>query len=779
MTDPPHGVRDDAAAWLAAIVESSDDAIIGKNLQGVIRSWNPGAERLFGYRAHDVIGQSITILFPVERLHEEAEFLRRIQSGERIEHYETVRVRKDGAHVDVSITLSPIAAPGGAIVGASKIARDITKQKEAQSRLRAQEKLFRITLDSIGDGVMSTDSEGCMTFMNPVAERLTGWTEARAFGQPVERVFHIVNETTGVRPENPVSRALREGMAVRLANPTVLIARDGTRRPIEDSAAPILDDTGQVFGAVLVFRDVTERRRHERDLQLLAAIVASSGDAFVSKTLDGVITSWSPGAERMFGYTRDEAIGQGISLIVPPDRVAEERALLARVRRAEHVAPFATVRVAKDGRRMDVDLTTSPVRDAEGEISGASQIARDISDRQRAEDMRAVLLRRAERARDEAAAANRTKDQFLAILSHELRTPLAAMLGWTQMLRNRQVPAERTQHALDVIHRNTVLQARLIDDLLDVARIEAGKLHLDNQPVQLVPLIEGAVETLQRDAAAQQLVLSRHLDPEAGVVFGDPARVEQIVVNLLSNAVKFTPPGGRVDLSLDRDGHDARIVVTDTGIGIKADAVPYIFERFTQAGGGTRRAHGGLGLGLAIVRHLVQLHGGTVSADSRGEGHGATFTVRLPMMAAPIGVAHRPAHHAAEPLLLDGIKVVVVEDDADAAEMVATVLRQHRAEVIITSTGEAALSLLAEYQPHVLVCDIGLPDIDGYALMQRVRDLERARGRRFVPSVALTAFASEEERQRAVSVGYQVHVSKPVEPERLVEAVAEVLAGPR
>jgi CheY-like chemotaxis protein len=353
------------------------------------------------------------------------------------------------------------------------------------------------------------------------------------------------------------------------------------------------------------------------------------------------------------------------------------------------------------------------------------------------------------------------------------------MLGWTQMLRKQQVPAERTQHALDVIHRNTVLQARLIDDLLDVARIEAGKLYLDNQPVQLIPLIEGAVETLQRDVAAQQLVLSRHLDPEAGVVFGDPARVEQIVVNLLSNAVKFTPPGGRIDVSLDRDGDHARIVVTDTGIGIEADAVPHIFERFTQASGVTRRVHGGLGLGLAIVRHLVQIHGGTVSADSRGEGQGATFTVRLPMMAVPIGVAERPTHHAAEPLRLDGIKVVVVEDDADVAEMVATVLRRHRAEVIITSSGEAALSLLADYHPNVLVCDIGLPDIDGYALMQRVRDLERAQGRRFVPSVALTAFASDEERQRAVSVGYHVHVSKPVEPDRLVEAVAQVLALPR
>jgi PAS domain S-box-containing protein len=559
----------------------------------------------------------------------------------------------------------------------------------------------------------------------------------------------------------------------------MLTARDGTRRPIDDSGAPILDDSGQPFGAVLVFRDITERRRRERDMQVLAAIVASSDDAIVSKTLDGTITAWSPGAERMFGYTRDEAIGQNIMLIVPPDRSTEEDAVLARIRRGERVGSLETVRVAKDGGRVDVELSVSPVRNAAGDVTGASKIARDISDRRRAEETHAALLEGAEAARAEADAANRRKDQFLAILSHELRTPLSSMLGWVQMLRNRQVPPERTQHALDVIHRNSVLQARLIDDLLDVARIEAGKLHLDKQPIQLVGIIDDAIDTLQRDVAAQEVVLTRHLDPGAGVVCGDPTRLEQIVVNLLSNAVKFTPPGGRIDVRLDRDGDHARIVVSDNGIGIEADAVRQIFERFAQVKSVTGPAYGGLGLGLAIVRHLAELHGGTVSAYSQGHGQGATFTVRLPIMSEPVGIPERPTRHSAEPVRLDDIKVVIVEDDADTAEMVATVLRQHGAEVITTSTGTAGLNILAEYDPDVLVCDIGLPDMDGYALLKRVREMERARGGRVVPSVALSAFATAEERQRAASVGFQLHVNKPVEPDRLVQLIADVVARSR
>jgi len=767
----------DQAAWLAAIVEASNDAIIGKSLQGVIRSWNPGAERLFGYSAQEAIGESITMLFPSDRLHEEADFMRRIHKGERVDRYETVRVRKDGTPIPVSVTLAPINDREGSIVGVAKIARDIRAQRDAERRLRADELLFRTTLTSIGDAVITTDGDGQVTFLNPVAERVTGWTNAEAHGRPLGDVFMIVNEETSLRAENPVARALREGVVVGLANHTVLTARDGTRRPIDDSAAPIRDAAGHVFGAVLVFRDISERRQRERDLQILAAIVASSDDAIVSKTLDGTITAWSPGAERIFGWTRTEAIGQNIRVIIPPDRWAEEDLILKCIRRAERIEALETVRVAKDGRRIDIELSISPVRagNGAGKIIGAAKIARDISERRRADDARGVLLRRAEAARAEADAANRMKDQFLAILSHELRTPLSAMLGWVQMLRNREVSAERTQHALDVIHRNTVLQAKLIDDLLDIARVQTGKLHLEKQPVQLVRIIEDAIDAFQRDLGAQQLVLERHLDPEAGVVLGDPTRLEQVVINLLANAVKFTPPGGRIGVTLERDGEYALIEVRDSGVGIDADDLPYIFERFAQVGGSSARAHAGLGLGLTIVRHLVEVHGGTVAASSQGKGRGATFAVRLPVISEPVVIPDRATLDTPARVPLDGIKVFVVEDDTDAAEMIATVLRQHRAEVITVNSAEAALNFLVEYRPDVLICDIGLPDIDGYALMTHVRQMERARGYPPTPSVALTGFAGEGERVRAASAGYHVHITKPVEPDTLVKIIADIV----
>jgi len=355
MTSSLPGARGDSAAWLAAIVEASNDAIVSKTVEGVIRSWNPGAERLFGYRAEEATGQPITMLFPPDRLHEETEFMRRIRRGERIDRYETIRIRKDGTPVPVSVTLAPIADPAGAIVGVAKIARDITKQREAERQLCADELLLRITLNSIGDAVATTDGEGRVTFLNPEAERLTGWTTTDAVGRALDHIFVIVNEQTEMAVENPVTRALRDGVVVGLANHTVLIARDGTRRPIDDSAAPIRDDAGKSFGAVLVFRDITERRRRERDLQLLAAIVASSDDAIVSKTLDGTITAWSPGAERTFGWTRAEIMGRNIRLVVPPERWAEEDALLDRIRRGERVESLETVRVGK----MDGGSTSS------------------------------------------------------------------------------------------------------------------------------------------------------------------------------------------------------------------------------------------------------------------------------------------------------------------------------------------------------------------------------------------------------------------------------------
>jgi PAS domain S-box-containing protein len=365
----------------------------------------------------------------------------------------------------------------------------------------------------------------------------------------------------------------------------------------------------------------------------LAAIVDSSDDAIVSKTLEGVITSWNRGAERIFGYTAAEAVGQHITLIIPPERRAEEDDVLARIRNGQSVNHFETVRVRKDGARIDISLTVSPMRNAAGRIIGASKIARDISDRVRGERERAELLAQAQAAREEAEAVNRSKDQFLAVLSHELRTPLNAIFGWARMLHEGVLDDTIRTRGTEAILRNAKAQLRLVEDLLDVSRIITGNMRLEMRPVDLRVVVEAALETVRPDAQAKDLQIQSVLDQDPGMVMGAADRLQQVVWNILTNSVKFTPRGGRIQVCLRRADSHVEIVVSDTGEGITADLLPHVFERFRQGDSSSTRSHGGLGIGLALVRHLVDLHGGSVRVHSAGRGHGTTVTVSLPTRA--------------------------------------------------------------------------------------------------------------------------------------------------
>ena len=379
------------AGFMAAIVESSDDAIVSKDLHGTITSWNKGAERVFGYTAAEAVGRPINILIPENRGDEEPAILAKISRGERIEHYETVRRRKNGQLIEISLTISPIRDASGRIIGASKIARDISEQRRASERIRRSEERFRVTLSSIGDAVIATDVQGRITFMNPIAEKVTGWMEADALGLPLDDVFVISNETTGEGMPNPVRSVLRDGATVGLANHTILTARDGTRIPIDDSAAPIRDPSGELTGVVLVFRDVRTHREADMARDRLAAIVESSDDAIVGKNLSGVVTSWNTGAERLFGYSAGEMVGQSILRVIPPDRHHEETEILRRLQQGNRIDHFETVRMRKDGTKVHVSLTVSPVKNREGEVVGASKIAHDIGERLQAEQTRSRL----------------------------------------------------------------------------------------------------------------------------------------------------------------------------------------------------------------------------------------------------------------------------------------------------------------------------------------------------------------------------------------------------
>jgi PAS domain S-box-containing protein len=369
----------------------------------------------------------------------------------------------------------------------------------------------------------------------------------------------------------------------------------------------------------------------------LAAIVESSNDAIIGKTLDGVIRSWNRGAERLFGYPADEAIGRPITILIPADRLSEERMILDQVVRGHRVEPYDTVRIGKDGRPLHVSLTVSPIHDGQGRIVGASKIARDISERRRLEEERVRLLEQervmhaaTQRAQQEAEAANRAKDEFLAMVSHELRTPLHAVTGWTRILRVKPDDPVLVQRALDAVDRNTELLTRVVNDLLDVSRFVAGEVALDKVPVDILPVVEAVLDTMRPMATAKGVVVDGTVDPWAGPVLGDPARLHQILANIVGNAVKFTPAGGRVTVRARNDGPWTELVVSDTGQGVAPDFLPHLFEAFRQAKSSTAGVQGGLGLGLAIVRHLVRLHEGTVTAESAGLGQGTRVTVRLP-----------------------------------------------------------------------------------------------------------------------------------------------------
>ena len=459
----------------------------------------------------------------------------------------------------------------------------------------------------------------------------------------------------------------------------------------------------------------------------------------------------------------------------------EEPEILARLRRGERIEHYETVRMRKDGSLLDVALSVSPVKDGNGKIIGASKIARDITERKRAAEEREELLDAERAARTEAERASLTKDEFLATLSHELRTPLSAILGWSQFLASGPMEDEEVKQGLETIERNARIQTQLIEDLLDMNRIVSGKVRLDVQRMDLASVVEAAVNSIQPAAEAKGIRLRKIIDPLAGPVAGDPSRLQQVVWNLLSNAVKFTPKGGKVEVLVERVNSHLEITVNDSGLGIKPEFLPHVFERFRQADASTTRQYGGLGLGLSIVKQLVELHGGSVRAKSAGEGFGATFIVSLPLAAVhgdekrehPTS-RNRPALEC-EDINLDELRVLVVDDEPDARELIKRVLLQCNAKVTTAPSAAEGLKILQAEKPDVLVSDIGMPGKDGYQFIREVRKLSASAGGR-TPAIALTAFARSEDRTRAMLAGYQVHISKPIEPQELIATVGS-LAG--
>jgi PAS domain S-box-containing protein len=751
-----------AAHFLASLVRSSEDAIISKSLDGTIRSWNSAAERLFGYTADEAIGQSITMLIPSDRVAEEGRIMARIVAGERVSHYDTVRLLKNGETLDVSLTISPITDDAGNILGASKIVRDISEAKKAQRQLWESRELLRVTLGSIGDAVLTTDTDGCLTYLNAVAESVTGWTQQDAVGRQLDSVFRIVNEQTRHPVENPATRALREGVIVGLANHTVLITKNGNERPIDDSAAPIKDAQGRVLGCVLIFRDITERRIVEQqvinDAARLAAVLNHVIDGIITIDENGIVEAFNPAAERLFGYRAADVIGKNIKLLMPEPFHDEHDGYLANYRKTGEAKIIGIGREVT-GRRQDG--STFPMELAVSEFSLSGQryftgIVRDITERKRTEKQVYDLL-------VELKGADRQKDEFLAVLAHELRGPLAPLSNMLEIMKRAEGDGELVRHAHETMERQLRQLVRLVDDLLDVSRISSNKLELRLEDVELAPILHQAVEICRPLANDANHELNLAMPPGPVYVRADSVRLAQVFGNLLSNACKYTEPGGQILVSVERQGSDAVVKVKDTGVGIPADMLPRVFEMFTQVDRTFAPSQVGLGIGLSLVKRLVEMHGGSVSVTSDGLGKGSEFTVRLPIIIEGVKTPKRPERTTA-PLPM-GLRVLVVDDNRDSAWSLAMLLKIGGNETAVAFDGMEAVEVAQQFAPDLVLLDIGLPKLNGYEAARQIRELP---GGKNMMLVALTGWGQEDDRRKSKEVGFDHHLVKPVDHNSLM-----------
>ncbi|CAM3738025.1 PAS domain S-box protein [Corallococcus sp. ZKHCc1 1396] len=651
-------------------------------------------------------------------------------------------------------------------------------RKEAEDR----ERFFQLSPDMFC--IAGTDAY--FKRVNAHFVQVLGWSETELYRLPFLDLVHPDDREATLQELLKLSQGLP---TLRFENR--YRCKDGGYKWLAWAARP-LPEKGLIYAAA---RDITEARAATQERERLLEALRESEARFRNMAdhapvmlwvtdVEGFTTYMNRGWYAFTGQTEVQGLGLGWLAAIHPDDMERTRDIFLAANTAHH-QPFRLDYRLRGGDgvyRWAVD-SGSPRFDADGRFLGYIGSVIDISDRKQAEVEREALLARESAARQEAEVANQLKDEFLATVSHELRTPLTAILGWVQLLRTGHLPESRRARALETMERNARAQGQLIEDLLDVSRIVSGKLKLDVEPVDLSTVVQQALESVRPAADARGVQVQATVDSSSSVM-GDPQRLQQVVWNLLSNAVKFTPRNGRVRLVVERRASLVELTVADTGQGISPAFLPHVFERFRQADSGTTRKTGGLGLGLSIVRHLVEMHGGTVAAASAGDGQGATFTVRLPLsiiqhrdaaLPPPLRLPSGPGTEPVHPPELNGVRVLVVDDEEDARELLRTLLEDSGALVLTAGSAAEGLQVLQAERPDVLVSDIGMPGTDGYGFIERVRALPADDGGR-TPAVAITAYARSEDRTRVLRAGFQSHVPKPVEPVELLAVLAS-LAG--
>ena len=642
--------------------------------------------------------------------------------------------------------------------------------------------LLKRLLDASVDGLFAFDRDRRIIAWNRAMQQISGLKSEEVMGRRADEVFPFL-QMSG--PQSCLSAALAGSESVSESHHYGPSATG----IFESRYLPVVDEQDAVVGGIAVVSDITARR-HAEDAahsayRQLAFHVESSPLAVIEWDSDFRVSRWSASAERLFGWKAEDVIGKHVNewQFVFADDVDAVALVTNRQREGVEVPGVQRNRnYTRDGSVLFCEWYNSVLRDDREQLVSVLSLVLDVTAREKAEAERAALLIRERDARRHAEEADRLKDEFLATLSHELRTPLTSILGWASMIRNGEVEGSSATRAIETIERNARSQARLIDDLLDVSRIITGNLRLDLHPLNLAPIVEAAIDALRPTADVKGIQLRTEFVSGDCLVKGDPNRLRQVIWNLLSNAIKFTQRGGVVVINLNCVGSAARLAVADTGEGISAEFLPYVFDRFRQAEGSISRKQGGLGLGLAVVRHLVELHGGAISAESEGLGHGSLFTVEL-----PLAEERRDPARAEErrreverrrsrkgTVRLDGVHVLLVEDDDDSRKLLGTMLKRYGAKVTATKSAAEALNVFSGDVPDVLISDIGMPDEDGYEFIQKLRALPPDQGGN-TPAIALTGYASRKDKERALTAGYQLHIAKPIEQSDMMAAIAALV----
>ena len=723
-----------------------DYAIFLLSPRGTIVSWNAGARRIKGYEASEAIGRHFSIFYTPEALATgwPDEELRRAAEDGRFED-EGWRVRKDGTRFWANVIITRISGADGRLLGFSKVTRDLTERREHERRLQDSERNLRLLVEGVQDyAIFTLDPDGVITSWNQGAERIKGYSAAEAIGKHFS-MFYPPQAVAARWPQEELQRAKTFG---RFEDEGWRVRKDGTRIWANVVITAIVDAQGALLGYSKVTRDLTERRRHEEELKerernFRLLIDGVKDHAMFLLDRNGRIRTWNVGAQRMLGFSTDEALGRDLSSLYTEHDQASGRPTV-ELAAATDAGAFRAEgwRQRADGTTFWAEVSTTALLDDARRLQGFVQIVRDLTERRRVEALE---------------TEGRRINEFIALLSHELRNPLAPIQNAVAVLGKVADTAE-TKWCADVIRRQAGHMKRLVDDLLDVSRITSGKIRVEKKPLDLNAVVGMAVDAMRGTATERGHTLTMQAAPQPMRLLGDATRLNQVVVNLLVNAVKFTPPNGRIHVAVEQRDAMACVQVIDNGIGMSESLLRHAFEPFVQGSGALDRPEGGLGIGLTLVKSIVELHGGTVAVASRGPGHGSTVTLSLPF---PDDAPKPNAARARTAPKVPPKKVLIVDDNRDSADSLALLMRIDGHEVHVAADGEEALALAEQLQPDVVLLDIGLPKMNGYEVARRLRRLRWAHGVRLI---ALTGYGQHDDRRASSEAGFEQHLIKPIDP---------------